>query len=86
MVAKEPERAAEMFRLAIAAGERVDSAVKDLAVLLKAQGRAEEAIGAVQGMRGLCSEEAQEALDNILLDLYKVREGGGGSHCLIGSK
>ncbi|KAF2306257.1 hypothetical protein GH714_016053 [Hevea brasiliensis] len=56
---------------AINAGDRVDSALKDMAIVMKQQNRAEEAIEAIKSLRSQCSDEAQESLDNILLDLYK---------------
>lgn len=61
-----------MFWAAINAGDRVDSALKDMAIVMKQQNRAEEAIEAIKSLRNRCSDQAQESLDNILLDLYKV--------------
>lgn len=61
-----------MFWAAINAGDRVDSALKDMAIVMKQQNRAEEAIEAIKSLRSRCSDQAQESLDNILLDLYKV--------------
>ena len=72
---KDPERAIPLFWAAINAGDRVDSALKDMAIVnvMKQQNRAEEAIEAIKSLRSKCSDQAQESLDNILLDLYKVR-------------
>ncbi|KNA20016.1 hypothetical protein SOVF_056270 [Spinacia oleracea] len=56
---------------AINAGDRVDSALKDMAVVMKQLDRTEEAIEAIMSFRGLCSRNAQESLDNVLIDLYK---------------
>lgn len=50
----------------------MDSALKDMAIVMKQQNRAEEAIEAIKSLRHRCSDQAQESLDNILLDLYKV--------------
>lgn len=72
LVDKDPERAIPLFWAAINAGDRVDSALKDMAIVMKQQNRAEEAIEAIKSLRHRCSDQAQEALDNILLDLYKV--------------
>ena len=72
LVEKDPERAIPLFWAAINAGDRVDSALKDMAIVMKQQNRAEEAIEAIKSLRSRCSEQAQESLDNILLDLYKV--------------
>ncbi|CAO2831334.1 unnamed protein product [Amaranthus hypochondriacus] len=71
LVDKDPEKAIPLFWAAINAGDRVDSALKDMAIVMKQQNRAEEAIEAIKSLRSRCSEQAQESLDNILLDLYK---------------
>ncbi|OWM66455.1 protein POLLENLESS 3-LIKE 2 [Punica granatum] len=71
LVDKDPDKAIPMFWAAINAGDRVDSALKDMAIVMKQQNRAEEAIEAIKSLRGRCSDQAQESLDNILLDLYK---------------
>lgn len=72
LVDKDPEKAIPLFWAAINAGDRVDSALKDMAIVMKQQNRAEEAIEAIKSLRNRCSDQAQESLDNILLDLYKV--------------
>ena len=72
LVDKDPEKAIPLFWAAINAGDRVDSALKDMAIVMKQQNRAEEAIEAIKSLRHRCSDQAQESLDNILLDLYKV--------------
>ncbi|KAK4856144.1 hypothetical protein QYF36_014577 [Acer negundo] len=71
LVQKDPEAAIVLFWKAINAGDRVDSALKDMAVVMKQQDRAEEAIEAVKSFRHRCSKQAQESLDNVLIDLYK---------------
>ncbi|CAL1358504.1 unnamed protein product [Linum trigynum] len=71
LVEKDPERSIPLFWAAINAGDRVDSALKDMAIVMKQQNRAEEAIEAIKSLRVRCSDQAQESLDNILLDLYK---------------
>ncbi|GFY87911.1 tetratricopeptide repeat (TPR)-like superfamily protein [Actinidia rufa] len=71
LVDKDPEKAIPLFWAAINAGDRVDSALKDMAIVMKQQNRAEEAIEAIKSLRHRCSDQAQESLDNILLDLYK---------------
>ncbi|XP_010935102.1 protein POLLENLESS 3-LIKE 2 [Elaeis guineensis] len=71
LVEKDPEKAIPLFWAAINAGDRVDSALKDMAIVMKQQNRAEEAIEAIKSLRNRCSDQAQESLDNILLDLYK---------------
>ncbi|KAI8537925.1 hypothetical protein RHMOL_Rhmol09G0062000 [Rhododendron molle] len=71
LVEKDPEAAIVLFWKAINTGDRVDSALKDMAVVMKQQDRAEEAIEAIKSFRHQCSKQAQESLDNVLLDLYK---------------
>jgi hypothetical protein len=60
------------FWKAINSGDRVDSALKDMVVVMKQQDRSEEAIEAIRSFRHLCSKQAQESLNNLLIDLYKV--------------
>ncbi|KAH9728893.1 protein SULFUR DEFICIENCY-INDUCED 1 [Citrus sinensis] len=71
LVQKDPEAAIVLFWKAINAGDRVDSALKDMAVVMKQLDRSEEAIEAIKSFRGLCSKQSQESLDNVLIDLYK---------------
>ncbi|KAF0925338.1 hypothetical protein E2562_016030 [Oryza meyeriana var. granulata] len=71
LVEKDPDTAIVWFWKAINSGDRVDSALKDMAVVMKQQDRAEEAIEAIKSFRHLCSRQAQESLDNLLIDLYK---------------
>ncbi|KAI5679992.1 hypothetical protein M9H77_01219 [Catharanthus roseus] len=71
LVEKDPEAAIVWFWKAINGGDRVDSALKDMAVVMKQLDRTEEAIEAIKSFRGLCSKQAQESLDNVLIDLYK---------------
>eukprot|EP01018_Ginkgo_biloba_P031140 Gb_23420 [translate_table: standard] len=71
LVDKDPDRAIALFWAAINAGDRVDSALKDMAIVMKQQNRPEEAIEAIKSLRNRCSDQAQESLDNVLLDLYK---------------
>ncbi|CAN1227905.1 Protein POLLENLESS 3 [Linum grandiflorum] len=60
-----------MFWAAINAGDRVDSALKDMAVVLKQLNRSDEAIEAIKSFRHLCVPESQESIDNVLVELYK---------------
>ncbi|XP_045794170.1 protein SULFUR DEFICIENCY-INDUCED 1-like [Trifolium pratense] len=71
LVEKDPEAAIVLFWKAINAGDKVDSALKDMAVVMKQLDRSEEAIEAISSFRGLCSKQSQESLDNVLIDLYK---------------
>ena len=61
-----------MFWVAINTGERSESALKDMATVLKEANRAEEDIEAIRSFHDRCPNEAQESLDNIRLDLCKV--------------
>ncbi|XP_075093811.1 uncharacterized protein LOC107794032 isoform X2 [Nicotiana tabacum] len=72
LVEKEPEAAIVWFWKAINGGDRVDSALKDMCVVMKQLHRTEEAIEAIHSFRSLCSQQAQESLDNVLLDLLKA--------------
>ncbi|KAL2634008.1 hypothetical protein R1flu_005487 [Riccia fluitans] len=71
LVDKDPDAAIALFWAAINANDRVDSALKDMAIVMKQQNRPEEAIEAIKSLRYRCSDAAQESLDNVLLDLYK---------------
>ncbi|KAG8046410.1 hypothetical protein GUJ93_ZPchr0008g11761 [Zizania palustris] len=70
-IEKDPNKAVPLFWAAINSGDRIESALKDMATVLKQANRAEEAIEAIRSFRDRCPIEAQESLDNILLDLYK---------------
>ncbi|KAL4308990.1 hypothetical protein GQ457_01G037710 [Hibiscus cannabinus] len=71
LVEKDPEAAIVLFWKAINAGDRVESALKDMAVVMKQLNRCEEAIEAIKSFRGRCPKQAQDSLDNVLIDLYK---------------
>lgn len=71
LVEKEGEEAIVWFWKAINGGDRVESALKDMAVVMKQLNRTEEAIEAINSFRHLCSKRAQDSLDNLLLDLFK---------------
>lgn len=71
LVEKDSESAIIWFWKAINIGDRVESALKDMAIVMKQLDRTEEAIEAVKSFRGLCPRQAQESLDNVLIDLYK---------------
>lgn len=72
LIDKEPSKAIPLFWRAINTGDRVDSALKDMAVVMKQLDRSDEAIEAITSFRHLCSYDAQESLDNILIEMYKV--------------
>lgn len=74
MVDKDLQKAVPLFWAAINSGDRVDSALKDMALAMKQVNRAEEAIEAIKSFRQLCSPKAQESIDNVLLELYKVKQ------------
>ncbi|KAF3449677.1 hypothetical protein FNV43_RR10408 [Rhamnella rubrinervis] len=68
---KDPSRAISLFWSAINAGDRVDSALKDMAVVMKQLNRVDEAIEAIRSFRHLCPYDSQESIDNVLVELYK---------------
>ena len=78
LVEKDLDASIVWFWKAIDTRDKVDSALKDMAIVMKQQNRAEEAIEAIKSLRSRCSDQAQESLDNILLDLYKARTN---KHC-----
>ncbi|GMI73506.1 SULPHUR DEFICIENCY-INDUCED 1 [Hibiscus trionum] len=71
LVEKDPEAAIVLFWKAINTGDRVESALKDMAVVMKQLNRCEQAIEAIKSFRGRCPKQSQESLDNLLIDLYK---------------
>ncbi|XP_058749427.1 protein POLLENLESS 3-like [Vicia villosa] len=71
LVEKDPGRAISLFWAAINAGDRVESALKDMALVMKQLNRSDEAIEAIKSFRHLCPSDSQESLDNILVELYK---------------
>lgn len=73
LVSKDPDRAISLFWAAINAGDRVDSALKNMVVVLKQLDRSDEGIEAIKSFRYLCPFESQDSIDNLLLELYKVK-------------
>ncbi|KAL5716162.1 hypothetical protein ACHQM5_017890 [Ranunculus cassubicifolius] len=71
LIDKDPSKSISLFWSAINAGDRVDSAVKDMAIVMKQVNRTDEAIEAIKSFRCLCTPQSQESLDNVLIDLYK---------------
>ncbi|XP_062095966.1 uncharacterized protein LOC133801721 [Humulus lupulus] len=71
LIEKDPSRAISLFWSAINSGDRVDSALKDMAVVMKQLNRSDEAIEAIKSFRHLCPLESQESIDNVLVELYK---------------
>ncbi|CAL9158297.1 unnamed protein product [Musa hybrid cultivar] len=71
LVEKDLEGSILWFWKAINERDRVDSALKDMAVVMKQQDRTEEAVEAIKSFRHLCSNHSQDSLDNLLIDLYK---------------
>ncbi|KAA8519333.1 hypothetical protein F0562_013588 [Nyssa sinensis] len=71
LIDKDPNKAISLFWSAINSGDRVDSALKDMAVVMKQLNRSDEAIEAIKSFRHLCPPESQESLDNVLVELYK---------------
>jgi hypothetical protein len=73
LIEKDPSKAVSLFWAAINSGDRVDSALKDMAVVMKQLDRADEAIEAIKSFRHLCPYDSQESIDNVLVELYKVK-------------
>lgn len=72
LVEKDLDASIAWFGKAINTGDKVDSALKDMAVVMKQRGYLNEAVDAIKSLRRLCPKQSQESLDNILLDLYKA--------------
>jgi len=72
-VDKDPGRAISLFWAAINARDRVESALKDMALVMKQLNRSDEAIEAIRSFRHLCPSDSRDSLDNILVELYKVK-------------
>eukprot|EP00257_Ricinus_communis_P018510 XP_015577246.1 uncharacterized protein LOC8265513 [Ricinus communis] len=62
LIDKDPSKAISLFWAAINAGDRVDSALKDMAVVMKQLDRSDEAIEAIKSFRHLCAYDSQESL------------------------
>ncbi|KAI4370927.1 hypothetical protein MLD38_019219 [Melastoma candidum] len=71
LIDKDFGRAVGLFWAAINAGDRVDSALKDMAIVMKQLNRSDEAIEAIKSFRHLCPADSQVSLDNVLIELYK---------------
>ena len=74
LVDKDPVRAISLFWAAINAGDRIESALKDMALVMKQLNRSDEAIEAIRSFRHRCPSDSQESIDNILVELYKVNQ------------
>uniref|UniRef100_A0A0E0K978 Uncharacterized protein n=1 Tax=Oryza punctata TaxID=4537 RepID=A0A0E0K978_ORYPU len=72
LVEKDLDASIAWFWRAINSGDKVDSAIKDMAVVMKQRGYHTDAIDAIKSLRHLCPKQSQDSLDNILLDLYKA--------------
>ncbi|KAL6901789.1 hypothetical protein ACP4OV_004665 [Aristida adscensionis] len=72
LVEKDLDASIAWFWRAINTGDKVDSALKDMAVVMKQRGYLSEAVDAIKSLRHLCPRHSQESIDNILLDLFKA--------------
>ncbi|TVU48279.1 hypothetical protein EJB05_07909, partial [Eragrostis curvula] len=72
LVEKDLDASIAWFWKAIHTGDKLDSALKDMAVVMKQRGYLTEAIDAIKSLRHLCPKQSQDSLDNILLDLFKA--------------
>ena len=73
LIDKDPRKAISLFQSVIKARDWVDSALKDMAIVMKQLDRSDEAIEAIKSFRHLCPYDSQESLDNVLVELYKVK-------------
>jgi hypothetical protein len=63
-------KAEKFYRIAIKNGERLESAIKDLATVLHQQGKTDEACKFLEDHRHLCKRNRAK-YDNLLLNLRK---------------
>ncbi|KFK31645.1 hypothetical protein AALP_AA6G140200 [Arabis alpina] len=71
LICKDLDQAISLFWDAINAGDRVDSALKDMVAVMQQLDRSDEGIEAIKSFRYLCPFESQDSIDNLLLELYK---------------
>ncbi|KAF3969997.1 hypothetical protein CMV_006258 [Castanea mollissima] len=71
LIDKDPRKAISLFWSAINAGDRLDSALKDMAIVMKQLDQSDKAIEAIKSFRHLCPYDSQESLGNVLVELYK---------------
>ncbi|KAK7831779.1 protein pollenless 3, partial [Quercus suber] len=71
LIDKDPSKAISLFWSAINAEDGVDSALKDMAIVMKQLDRSDKVIEAIKSFRHLCPYDSQESLDNVLVELYK---------------
>jgi len=69
LIERDPERAAQLLRLAIKEGDNVESAIKDLAMLLVQIGQTEEAITLLDKNRKKITNP--QTVDNLLINIYQ---------------
>lgn len=72
LIEKDPSKAVCLFWAAINSGDRVDSALKDMAVVMKQLDGADEAIELIKSFRRLYPYDSRESIENVLVELYKV--------------
>lgn len=72
LVEKDLDASIVWFWKAINTGDKVDSALKDMAIVMKQRGHLNDAVDAIKSLRHLCPKQSHDSLDNILLDLYKA--------------
>lgn len=69
LIERDPERAAQLLRLAIKQGDTVESAIKDLAQLLVQIGQTEDAIKLLDQNRNKITNP--QTVDNLLINIYQ---------------
>ncbi|KAJ6865738.1 hypothetical protein NC652_037300 [Populus alba x Populus x berolinensis] len=68
---KDPNKVVSLSWAAINAGDRVNSSLKDMAVVMKQLDGADEAIELIKSFRHLYPYDSRESIENVLVELYK---------------
>ncbi|KAJ6859851.1 hypothetical protein NC651_036229 [Populus alba x Populus x berolinensis] len=74
---KDPNKVVSLSWAAINAGDRVNSSLKDMAVVMKQLDGADEAIELIKSFRRLYPYDSRESIENVLVELYKVKWASG---------
>ncbi|KAG6741261.1 hypothetical protein POTOM_054494 [Populus tomentosa] len=74
---KDPNMVVSLSWAAINAWDRVNSSLKDMAVVMKQLDGADEAIELIKSFRHLYPYDSRESIENVLVELYKVKWASG---------
>ncbi|GJN30384.1 hypothetical protein PR202_gb18686 [Eleusine coracana subsp. coracana] len=75
LVEKDLEASIAWFWKAINTGDKLDSALKDMAVVMKQRGYLTEAIDAIKSLRNLCPKQTKEEIELLKQKLRKIYLG-----------